>query len=150
MENKPPDKVENFGNFLYNKFAMSKVLIVDDVPGWVRFHQNNIEYLNIKNIEIDTAYSAREGLSKVEANIDSPYSVIFTDLQMESDFLPKSGGEWLIEQIKTYEKYYKDTKIVIISASPAIARIAEKYQVDYIPKTIVRNSDSSVYEKFLG
>lgn len=128
---------------------MKKILIVDDVPGWVRFHQNNLEYLN-EDIEIDTAYSAREGVAKIEASIDNPYSVIFTDLQMESDFLPKSAGEWFIEQIKTYKKYYKDAKIVIISASPAISRIAEKYKVDYIPKTVVRNSDSEVYRKFLG
>lgn len=128
---------------------MNKILIVDDVPGWVRFHQKNIEYLNLNDTEIDTAYSAREGIAKVEANIDNPYSVIFTDLQMESDFLPKSAGEWLIEQIKTYEKYYKNTKVVIISASPVIERIAKHYDVDYIPKTTVRNSDSSAYKKFL-
>jgi len=128
---------------------MNKVLIVDDVPGWVRFHQSNIEYLNLEDIQIDVAYSAKEGLAKIEANIDAPYTVIFTDLQMESDFLPKSAGEWLIEQIKTYQKYYKNTKVVIISASPAIERIAKHYQVNYIPKTTVRNSDSSIYKKFL-
>ena len=44
---------------------MSRVLIVDDVPGWVRFHQNNLEYLN-EDIEIDTAYSAREGVAKID------------------------------------------------------------------------------------
>ena len=84
---------------------MNKILIVDDVPGWVRFHTNNIEYLNLPDIEIDSAYSAKEGLAKIEANIDNPYNVILTDLQMESDFLPKSAGEWFIEQIKTYSKY---------------------------------------------
>ena len=129
---------------------MNKILIVDDVPGWVRFHQNNIEYLNLPDTEIDTANSAREGLSKIESNIDNPYTVIFTDLQMESDFLPKSAGEWFIEQIRTYNKYYKDTKIVIISASPSIERIAKRCKTDYIPKSRVRNSDSSIYKKFLN
>ncbi|DAA83297.1 MAG TPA: hypothetical protein DCS44_07240 [Cyanobacteria bacterium UBA10660] len=127
---------------------MKRILIVDDVPGWVRFHEQNIRHLNIPNIEIDTAISAREALSKLEVSIDNPYDVIFTDLQMESDFLPKYAGEWLIEQIKTY-KEYNSTKIVIISASPNIRIIAERNQVLYLSKTIARNADSESYRAFL-
>lgn len=127
---------------------MKKILIVDDVPGWVRFHEQNIRHLNIPNIEIDTANSAREALSKLEVSIDNPYDVIFTDLQMESDFLPKYAGEWLIEQIKTF-KAYNSTKIVIISASPNIRIIAERNQVLYLSKTIARNADSESYRAFL-
>ena len=122
--------------------------MVDDVPGWVRFHEQNIRHLNIPNIEIDTANSAREALSKLEVSIDNPYDVIFTDLQMESDFLPKYAGEWLIEQIKTF-KEYNSTKIVIISASPNIRIIAERNQVLYLSKTIARNADSESYRAFL-
>lgn len=128
---------------------MKKILIVDDVPGWVRFHKNNIEYLDISDVEIDTAFCAKNALSKIECSIDNPYCTIFTDLQMESNFLPKTAGEWLIEQIKTYDKYYKDTKIVIVSASPIIERIAKKHGVFYIPKTIIRNSDAEIYRKFI-
>ena len=127
---------------------MKKVLIVDDVPGWVRFHQNNIEYLNL-GIEIDTANSAREAIAKLEASIDEPYTTIFTDLQMESDFLPMMAGEWFVKQIKTYSKYYKDTKVVIVSASPSIDKIAERNEVLYLPKVIARNSDAEVYREFL-
>lgn len=127
---------------------MKRILIVDDVPGWVRFHEQNIRHLNIPNIEIDTAISAREALSKLEVSIDNPYDVIFTDLQMESDFLPKYAGEWLIEQVKTF-KEYNSTKIVIISASPNIRIIAERNQVLYISKTIARNADSESYRAFL-
>lgn len=127
---------------------MKRILIVDDVPGWVRFHEQNIRHLNIPNIEIDTANSAREALSKLEVSIDNPYDVIFTDLQMESDFLPKYAGEWLIEQIKTF-KEYNSTKIVIISASPNIRIIAERNQVLYLSKTIARNADSESYRVFL-
>lgn len=127
---------------------MKRILIVDDVPGWVRFHEQNIRHLNIPNIEIDTANSAREALSKLEVSIDNPYDVIFTDLQMESDFLPKYAGEWLIEQIKTF-KEYNSTKIVIISASPNIRIIAERNQVLYLSKTIARNADSESYRDFL-
>lgn len=127
---------------------MKKVLIVDDVPGWVRFHQNNIEYLNL-GIKIDTANSAREAIAKLEASIDEPYTTIFTDLQMESDFLPMMAGEWFVKQIKTYSKYYKDTKVVIVSASPSIDKIAERNEVLYLPKVVARNSDAEVYREFL-
>ena len=128
---------------------MKKVLIVDDVPGWVRFHKTNIEYLNMPDIQIDEAYSAKEAITKIESSIDNPYCAIFTDLQMESDFLPKLAGEWLVEQIKTYDKYYKNTKIVIISASPNIERIAQKYKVLYIPKTVIRNAEAEIYRGFI-
>lgn len=126
---------------------MNKILIVDDVPGWVRFHKSNIEYLNLPDTEIDTAFSAKEGLSKIEANIDNPFNVIFTDLQMESDFLPKSAGEWFVEQIQTY-KYYNNSKIIIVSASPQIERIAQKHNTAFIPKTVIRNADAEIYKNF--
>ena len=128
---------------------MKRILIVDDVPGWIRFHKNNLEYLE-NELEIDTALSAKEGVSKIEAAIDNPYHVIFTDLQMESDFLPKYAGEWFIEQIKTYSKYYKNTKIVIVSASPSIKQIAERNEVLYLPKTVARNADAQVYAQFIN
>jgi CheY-like chemotaxis protein len=128
---------------------MKRILIVDDVLGWIRFHKNNIEYLNLQDVEIDTATSAKEGVAKIEAAIDKPYDVIFTDLQMESDFLPKLAGEWFIEQIKTYSKYYSDTKIVIISASANIDKIAQKYDVLFLPKTVVRNSEAEIYRQFI-
>ena len=127
---------------------MKRILIVDDVPGWIRFHKNNIEYLNIQDFEIDTADCAKKALDKIEASIDSPYSTIFTDLQMERDFLPKLAGEWLIEQIRTY-KYYNNSKIVIISASPSIQRIAERNNVLYLPKITARNSDAEIYRQFI-
>ena len=127
---------------------MKKILIVDDVPGWVRFHKNNIEYLNMDDIQIDTAQSAKEALSKIEIEIDCPYDVIFTDMQMEADFLPKLAGEWLIEQIQMFDEY-KNSKIVIISASPSIERIAQKYSVNYISKYVVRNSEANIYKNYL-
>jgi len=127
---------------------MKKILIADDVAGWIRFHKNNIGYLNIADIEIDTADSAYSALAKVEINIDTPYDIIFTDMQMESNFLPKLAGEWLIEQIQTFQEY-KNTKIVIISASPNIEQIAKKYDVEYISKFVIRNSDAEIYRKYI-
>jgi hypothetical protein len=67
---------------------------------------------------------------------------------MEGNFLPKLAGEWLIEQIQMM-KEYKNTKIVIMSASPSINLIAQKYGVEYVSKYIVRNSDSEIYRQFL-
>lgn len=128
---------------------MKRILIVDDVPGWIRFHKNNIEYLNLPNLDIDTANSANEALSKIEASIDEPFDIVFTDLQMESNYLPKLAGEWLVQQIKTY-KEYKNTKIVIVSASPSIQRIAERNEVLYLPKAIARNSDAEIYRQFFN
>lgn len=127
---------------------MKKILIVDDVAGWVRFHKMNIEYLNIPDIEIETADNAYNALAKIEVNIDEPYDVIFTDLQMESNFLPKLAGEWLIEQIQMFDEY-KNTKIVIISATGNIKQIAEKYGVNYIPKYLARNSDAEIYRNYI-
>ncbi len=128
---------------------MKRVLLVDDVPGWVRFHRTNIEYLNIPDLEINEAFSAKEGLAKIESAIDNPYCAIFTDLQMESDFLPYQAGEWLVRQIKTYDKYYKDTKIVIVSASPIIELIAKRNDASFIPKTVIRNADAEIYRQFI-
>lgn len=127
---------------------MKRILIVDDIPGWVRFHQNNIEYLNSTELEIDVAYCAKEALAKIESSIDAPYDVIFTDLQMESDFLPKMAGEWLIEQIKMF-KEFNNSKIIIVSASPIIKEIAKRYKVLYLPKVYAKNSDSEVYKQFI-
>jgi len=125
-----------------------RVLIVDDVPGWIKFHKIKLEYLNIQNLIIDTAASANEALTKIEISIDNPYDVIFTDLQMESDFLPKLAGEWLIEQIKMF-KEYKNTKITIISASSCIEQTAKKQGVNYLSKFNARNSEAEIYRPFL-
>ena len=102
-----------------------KILIVDDVPGWIRFHRSNLEYLNIENLEIDTATSAGEALNKIEVSVDKPYNAIFTDLQMESNYLPKLAGEWLIEQI------------------------AKRHKVNYLSKFTARNSDAQIYRQFI-
>lgn len=56
---------------------------------------------------------------------------------MESDFLPKMAGEWLIEQIKMF-KEFNNSKIIIVSASPIIKEIAERYKVLYLPKVYAK------------
>lgn len=110
-----------------------KILVVDDSQGWVRHHCNNISYILNGEVELVRAYCAKEGDAALSANIDTPFDIIFTDMQMETDFLPLNAGEWLIKQAQFYPEY-KNTKIVIVSASPVIDKLAEKYGVDYIPK----------------
>ncbi len=124
-----------------------KILVTDDSSGWIEYHVNALRQILPDGCEIDTAKSAKEGLDKITLNIDSPYDVIFTDMQMESDFLPMYAGEWFVKQIKTY-KEYNNSRIIIISAAPNIKRIAEKYNVEYLPKPMcqLRENYSKLFE----
>ena len=80
---------------------MKRVLAVDDSPAWRAFHKRNIEEIFIEleiaeeDYKLDIAESARQGYDLVMQNNDTPYDVIITDLQMESDFEPLLAGEWL-------------------------------------------------------
>jgi len=124
---------------------MRHYLIVDDSQSWNNYHYNNLKALYGDEIEIDRAYSAREGYDWVYNYIDNPYDVIITDLSMEYDFAPKFAGEWLVEQIQLLKQYYK-TKIVIISGSMQIKSIAEGLGTDYVPKAVIANDDTA-YQK---
>ena len=110
-----------------------RVLIVDDSSKWVLYHKHAIREIFKDGAEIVTASSAQEGVEKITSSIDTPYDFVLTDMQMESDFLPLYAGEWFIKQIQFFNEY-KNTKIIIISATGNIRQIAEKYSVDYIPK----------------
>lgn len=124
-----------------------KILIVDDSQKWVEWHKSAVIDILQDNVKIETANSAREGLERLTASIDEPYDVIFTDMQMEPDFLPLYAGEWFIKQIKFF-KEYKNSKIVIISAASNIRQIAEKYGTDYIPK--YRCNDIEAYKNIFS
>lgn len=126
---------------------MTKILIVDDIKGWRDYHSFIMQGL-FENAEIQTAESAREGYDKLLENNNSPFDIILTDLQMESDFEPKFAGEWFVEQIKTF-KNYLNTKVVIISASYNIKTIAESLGVESISKTTARNFPD-VYKSVFG
>lgn len=110
-----------------------RILIVDDSNKWVLFNEGAVRQVFDNNVEIETANSAKEGLEKLTASIDTPYDFILTDMQMEPDFLPFYAGEWFIKQIKFFNEY-KNTKIIIISAAENIKQIAQNYDVSYIPK----------------
>ena len=103
---------------------MKKILVVDDSPNWVKYHESALLLIFGDNVIIDKAYSAREANDKITASVDEPYDIIFTDMQMETDFLPFYAGEWFIKQIQLF-KEYKATKVVIISATSNIRQISE-------------------------
>lgn len=123
---------------------MKKMLIVDDSRNWIEYHAQAVRELFKGEFSIDKADSAKQGFERVTANLDEPYDVILTDLQMETDFFPLYAGEWLVKQVQFY-KEYKYTKIIIISATSNIRQIAEKYKVSYIPKYACR--DLGAYKK---
>lgn len=110
-----------------------KILIVDDSSKWVSWHESTVRQIFENKVTIDTALSATQGVERLTASIDEPYDFIFTDMQMETNFLPLYAGEWFIKQIKFFNEY-KNTKIIIVSAASNIRQIAENYDVDYIPK----------------
>ena len=118
-----------------------KILIVDDIKGWRDYHFNELKKL-YPDAEFQFADSARNGYDKLLENNEQPFDLIFTDMQMETDFEPKYAGEWFIEQIKTFKNYI-NTKIVIISASYNIKNIAENLGVHCISKGTARNFPNS-------
>ena len=124
---------------------MKHALIVDDSLSWNTFHYAHLKEIYGEDIEIDRAYTARDGYDWVYNYINNPYDLIITDLSMEYDFAPKFAGEWLVEQIQLLKQYYK-TKIVIVSSSLNIKNIAENFGIDYIPKAKLVN-DVSAYKK---
>ena len=124
-----------------------KILITDDSRGWREYHEKILQEVLPQNAILEVASSAKEGLEKVTLNIDTPYDIIFTDMQMENDFLPLYAGEWFIKQIKTY-KEYENSHIIIISAAPNIKAIASKYSVDCLPKPLCQLKDN--YKKILN
>lgn len=123
-----------------------KILITDDSNSWLEYHTNNLKKLFLPDTYISVAKSARQGLDLITLNIDEPFDIILTDMNMESDFLPLFAGEWFIKQIKTF-KEYNNSKIVAVSAAVNIKQIADKYGVLYIPK--YNCGDIEAYKKVL-
>ena len=120
---------------------MNKMLIVDDSSSWRRYHKDCIAQLYKDKYDITLAASAAQANDLLYAEVDEPYDIILTDMQMESDYLPLYAGEWLIEQIQNFDAY-KNSRVIIISAAMNIKFIAEKYNVEYIRKADCRSIDS--------
>lgn len=111
---------------------MKQVLIVDDVKGWRDYNSSVVNEIFNNDVEIITADCAKAAYDILLTQ--TPFDIIITDMQMEEDFSPKHAGEWLIEQIKTFNRY-SNTKVVIISASYNARHIAEMLGVECIPKS---------------
>lgn len=132
---------------------MKRILAVDDSPAWRMFHKTNLEEIFIEldiqesDYVLDIAESARQGYDFIMQNNNTPYDIIITDLQMESDFEPKFAGEWLAEQVKTFDKYF-NTKVILCSGCYNIKHIAEKLNTDYIPKRVAV-SDINKYKDLI-
>lgn len=118
---------------------MNRILIVDDTKSWLMFHKETLNQLYGEYFQITFANSATEAIDIIRHNIENPFNIVLTDLQMESDYEPKLAGEWLVEQIQDIKEYSR-THIVMISAMYNIEFIAKKYNVECISKNIlVRN-----------
>lgn len=120
----------------------NKILIADDNISWINFHTTLIKELYKDLFEITTANCAKEALNILKQNTSSPFLLILTDLQMESDFAPKLAGEWLVENVKQLNGY-NSSKIIIVSSMYNIEEIAKKNQVDCIAKPML------IYNKLL-
>lgn len=120
------------------------ILIVEDSPQWQRFHLDMIKSYNKGDFEIRIASSAREGLEIVQENTEKPFDLIFSDMQMESDFHPDFAGEWFIKQVKQIPRYNK-TLLVIVSATYNIAFIAQNLGTDYLSKRSIINYPQAYY-----
>jgi len=122
-----------------------KILIVDDIQSWRNFNAHLIRAL-FKNTEIHFASSASEAYNTALVNMEHPYDIILTDLQMESDYEPDHAGQWFVRELKLL-KQYKNTFIIIISASSDIRYVTEKLGVEYIPKSTLVHSNLALQLK---
>lgn len=113
-----------------------RILIVDDSKAWQLFHQELIQGLYGNMFEFITASSAQEAVDIIRHNVQNPFCLILSDLQMEMDYEPLLAGEWLVENIQKISAY-NTTNIVLISSMSNIEYIAKKYRVEYIPKALL-------------
>ena len=116
-----------------------KILVADDSFSWQEYHKNLLEEifieLDIDSYKIDTVTWAKDAYDLIMQNINEPYRLIISDLQMEDDYRPDYAGEWLVKQIKTF-KSYLNSKIIICSGCYNIKQIAETLDADYVPKRV--------------
>ena len=120
-----------------------KVLIVDDTLSWLKFNQNLIETFYPKVFDITTVRTAWEARMAAVDNLEMPFDLIITDLQMENFGDDTLAGEWLIQQLKGF-KEYNNAKFIIISGMTSIKHIAERNNVAFISKPRLVSNNSSL------
>ncbi len=126
------------------KEQTKRILIAEDSSEWQRFHAEQLRSYNKLNLEFDIASSARDALELAQQNINNPYDLILSDLQMETEFLPEFAGEWFVKNLKNI-KEYENTPVVLISATYNIAFIASSLGVDYLSKRSIVSSPLSYF-----
>ena len=125
-----------------NPVKAKRILIVEDSLEWQKVHITLLHAYSRIPLDVKIASNARDGLKYIEENLKTPFDLILTDLQMETDFHPEFAGEWLVKQIKQI-KEYKNVPIVIISATYNIDFIASSLGVDSLSKrSLINNSNN--------
>lgn len=117
-------------------YMQKRILVVEDSPQWQKFHKSMLDECTDGGFYLRIASSAREGVEIVEE--EDAFDLIFSDLQMETDFQPMLAGEWFVETVKKSQKT-KKSKIVLVSATYNIGFIAAKLGVDYLSKRTIIN-----------
>ena len=124
------------------KNVVKRILIAEDSKEWQRFHKTLLDNYDKAQVEYTIASCAKEALEIARNNIDMPFDLLLSDLQMETDYLPEFAGEWFIKNLKDINAY-KNRPIVIISAAYNIAFIASNLCVGYLSKrSLVANPNS--------
>lgn len=121
------------------EYMKKNILIVDDSASWRKFHEAALNTISPDCYNSTFACSAREGIDVVNSNKETPFDIIISDLQMESDFEPDTAGEWFVKQIQTINEY-KNSKIILISAMYNIEHIAKNLNVEYLKKSTLVTS----------
>lgn len=119
---------------------MKKILVVDDMLQWRNYHKSALNLvLKDEDFEIVLVQSAAEAKKIVLENLDIPFDLIISDLQMEEDYEPEYAGEWFVRNLQGLKQYANVPK-TIVSAAPNIKFIAQQLNVDYLSKpTLIHN-----------
>ena len=106
---------------------MLNILLADDIEGWLLFHKRNLEafFMN-REVNYYLFKSATEAYN-FALGFSDKIDLVITDLEMEAMDMP--AGEWLINNLKNI-KSTKDSRYIIISASPSISFVAKRADAD--------------------
>ena len=112
-----------------------KILVADDSFDWLNTHTMVCMGVFGEDTQIVSACSAGEAFNIYQEEYkESPFDLVITDLQMESDFEPQLAGEWLIKEIKVISP---KQKIMVVSSSFNIDKVANAYNVDHFSKRLI-------------
>lgn len=116
---------------------IQKILIVEDNQEWVNIHKKLLSEYFAENLPlIDICFNARDGFVKA---LSSEYDFIITDLEMERIAGENYAGDWFIKNLILRDQF-RHTKFLIVSGAYNIMDIADKYKVDFIPKSTLINN----------